>query len=157
MQRSLDIYGSLVARLAVAAIFVHSGWAKLGALAETSGALAAMDLPAPQALALAAALVELGGGLALALGFRARWAALALAAFLLPATALFHSPAGLDAAAAHLQVIHVYKNLAIAGGLLAFASFGPGPLALDARAPQPRQPGRLGFRSISEALQEPAS
>ncbi len=67
----------------------------------------------------------------------------------MPATWLFHNPIGLDGAAAQMQWIHVYKNLAIAGGLLAFTAFGAGPLALEARAPRSWQPGQLGFRSIT--------
>ena len=85
------------------------------------------------------------------LGFGTRWAALALAIFLVPATGLFHNPIGLEGAAAQMQWIQVYKNLAIAGGLLAFTAFGAGPLALEARARRPRQPGQLGFRSITQS------
>ena len=150
MQRHLEKYGALAGRLAIAAIFVHSALGKLGDLESAAAYIATKGLPAPQMLALLAGLVELLAGAALAVGFRSRWAAAALAAFLVPATVLFHSPAGLDAAAAHQQWIHVYKNLAIAGGLLAFTAFGAGPLALEARTPRPRRPGRLGFRSISE-------
>ena len=64
---------------------------------------------------------------------------------------LFHNPIGLEGAAAQMQWIQVYKNLAIAGGLLAFTAFGSGPLALEARARRPRQPGQLGFRSITQS------
>ena len=151
MTDKLEKYGSLVARLAVAAIFVHGGWGKLGALDGTAAYIASHGLPAAQLGALFAALLELGGGLAIAFGLGTRSAALALALFLVPTTWLFHNPVGLEAAAAQTQWIHVYKNLAIAGGLLAFAAFGPGPLALEARSRRPRQPGQLSFRSITEA------
>jgi putative oxidoreductase len=150
MNGKLEKYGSLVARLAVAAIFVHGGWSKLGALDGTAAYIAAKGLPAAELGALFAALLELSGGLAIALGAGTRRAALALAIFLIPATALFHSPIGLEGAAAQMQWIHVYKNLAIAGGLLAFTAFGPGPLALEARKRSPFRPGRLGFRSLTQ-------
>lgn len=150
MNGRLEKYGSLVARLAVAAIFIHGGWGKLGGLDGTAAYIASKGLPAPELGALFAALLELGGGLAIALGLGTRWAALALAIFLVPATAFFHNPVGLDGAAAQMQWIHVYKNLAITGGLLAFTAFGAGPLALEARARPPRQPGQLGFRSITQ-------
>ena len=150
MNGKLEKYGSLLARLAVAAIFVHGGWSKLGGLEGTAAYIASKGLPAAELGALLAALLELGGGLAIALGLGTRWAALALAIFLVPTTWLFHNPAGLEAAAAQMQTIQVYKNLAIAGGLLALAAFGAGPLALEARARRPRQPGRLGFRSITQ-------
>lgn len=151
MNGRLEKYGSLVARLAVAAIFVHGGWGKLGGLEGTAAYIASKGLPAPELGALFAALLELGGGLAIALGLGTRWAALALAIFLVPATAFFHNPVGLDGAAAQMQWIHVYKNLAIAGGLLAFTAFGPGPLALEAWSRRPQRPGQVGFRSITQA------
>ncbi len=149
MNSKLEKYGSFVARLAVAAIFIHGGWAKLGELDGTAAYIAAKGLPAAELGALGAALLELGGGLAIALGFGARWAALALAIFLVPTTWLFHNPMGLEGAAAAMQTIQVYKNLAIAGGLLAIAAFGPGPLAVGARWRRPGQPGQLDFRSIT--------
>jgi len=133
MNSMLERYGSLAARLALAAIFVHGGWSKLGGLDGTAAYIAGQGLPAPAAAALGAALVELVGGLALALGLGARWAALGLALFLVPTTYFFHNPAGLEGAAAQMQQVHLFKNLAIVGGLLALASFGGGPLALDAR------------------------
>lgn len=149
MNSQLEKYGSLVARLAVAAIFIHGGWGKLGELEGTAAYIAAKGLPAAELGALFAALLELGGGLAIALGLGARWAALALAIFLVPTTWLFHNPIGLEGAAAAMQTIQVYKNLAIAGGLLALTAFGPGPLALEARLRHARQPGQPGFRSIT--------
>ncbi|MBP9144219.1 MAG: DoxX family protein [Thermoanaerobaculia bacterium] len=151
MNSKLEKYGSLVARFAVAAIFVYGGWGKLNGLDGTAAYIASKGLPAAELGALFAALLELVGGLAIALGIGTRWAALALAIFLVPATWLFHNPIGLDAAAAQMQMIHVYKNLAIAGGLLAFTAFGAGPLALEARTRRPWQPGQLGFRSISRS------
>jgi len=152
MNSKLEKYASLVARLAVAAIFVHGGWGKLGELDGTAAYIASKGLPAAELGALLAALLELVGGLAIAFGIGTRWAALALALFLVPATWLFHNPIGLEGAAAQMQMIQVYKNLAIAGGLLAFTAFGAGPLALDARVWRARQSGRPGFRSITSTI-----
>jgi putative oxidoreductase len=150
MNGRLEKYGSLAARLAIAAIFVHGGWGKLGALDGTAAYIASKGLPAAELGALFAALLEFGGGLAIALGLATRWASLALALFLVPTTWLFHSPIGLEAAAAQVQWIQVYKNLAIAGGLLAFTAFGAGPLALEARRRRPQPSRQLGFRSITQ-------
>ncbi len=49
------------------------------------------------------------------------------------ATLIFHNPAGLEGMAAQLEVVQVLKNLAIIGGLVAIASFGPGRVSIDAR------------------------
>jgi putative oxidoreductase len=130
-------YGSFASRLALAAIFIHSGFGKLAGPEGTAAYIAAKGLPVPLLLAVAAGLVELFGGLALVAGLGTRWAALGLALFLVPTTYFFHNPSGLDAAAAQMQAVQVYKNLAIVGGLLALASFGAGPLSLDARRERP--------------------
>jgi putative oxidoreductase len=126
-------YGSFAARLALAAIFIHSGFGKLASPEGAAGYIASKGLPAPLLLAVGAGVVELLGGLALVAGLRTRWAAVALALFLVPTTFFFHNPSGLEGAAAQMQAIQIYKNLAIAGGLLMLASWGAGPLSLDAR------------------------
>lgn len=53
-------------------------------------------------------------------GVRLRYVALALAAFLVPATLIFHVPQIGDPGAGSEQLIHTLKNLAIIGGLLLF-------------------------------------
>ena len=89
----------------------------------------AAGLPfAPLGLA-GAALIELGGGVALILGYRTRAAAAILAVFALVTAAIFHS-----ALADQNQLIHFFKNVAMAGGLLQVASFGGGRLSLDGRS-----------------------
>lgn len=114
----------LAARLLMAAIFVSAGLSKLGAgYAGTLGYMQAMGVPGallPLVIAL-----EIGGGLALVLGFQARLAALALAVFSVTSGLLFHG--GADP----MQQIMLMKNLAMAGGLLAFVVFGAGRLSLD--------------------------
>ncbi|HEY3359163.1 MAG TPA: DoxX family protein [Polyangia bacterium] len=124
--------GSLAARLALAAIFIVSGAGKLAGLAGTAGFIGSKGLPAPLLLAALAGIVELVGGMLLAAGLRAKWAAAALALFLVPATALFHNPAGLSGMEAQMQLIQLFKNLAIIGGLLAVVTYGAGALSLDA-------------------------
>lgn len=153
MNTRFENAGILFARLAMAAIFVQSGWSKLTGLDGAASYIAAKDLPAPVLLAACAGIAELAGGLALAAGFKSRWGALGLALFLVPTTILFHNPIGLEAAAAHMQQIQLMKNLAIAGGLVALASFGPGRYALDARiraiATSPG-PGRVHLTPIGQ-------
>jgi len=69
--------------------------------------------------------LEMGGGLALLLGFHARLAAFALSIFCMVSGVLFHS--GADP----MQQIMFLKNLAMSGGLLAFTLFGAGRMSLD--------------------------
>ncbi|MDP9423989.1 MAG: DoxX family protein [Pseudomonadota bacterium] len=119
---------ALVGRILLATIFVMSGAAKLADPAGTIGYIGAAGLPlAPVAYAGAVA-IELGGGIALILGYRTRIVAATLALFSLLAAMGFHS-----AFADQNQMIHFMKNVAMAGGLLQVVAFGGGRLSLDAR------------------------
>ena len=115
---------SAVARLFASAIFIGAGISKLGAgYAGTQGYMASVGVPG-QLLPLVIAL-ELGGGIALLLGFQTRLVAFLLAGFCIIAGLIFHT--GAD----QMQQIMLMKNFAMAGGLLAFTLFGAGRLSLD--------------------------
>jgi putative oxidoreductase len=75
-----------------------------------------------------AVLMEVGGGIALIVGYRARLAALVLAVFSLAAALAFHNDL-----ADQNQLVHFLKNVAMAGGLLQIVAYGRGRLSLDAR------------------------
>ena len=119
---------AVAGRIALALIFVMSGIGKLAAPEATAGYIASAGLPFPVLALWATIAIELVGGLALALGFRTRTAAIALAGFTILAAALFHAQFG-----DQNHMIHLLKNIAIAGGLLQVAAFGAGPVSLDAR------------------------
>jgi putative oxidoreductase len=122
----------LAGRLLMALIFVFSAVGKIAAPAATMGYIAAMGLPFP-ALALTGAIaVELVGGLLLAFGLYTRATALVLAVFSVVTAVLFHGAIG-----DQNQLIHLLKNLAMAGGLLQVVAFGAGALSLDARRTAP--------------------
>lgn len=123
----------LLGRLAIAVIFLGSGPPKLMNLAGFAGSLAAMGLPAPFILALLAGVVEFGGSLAVALGFKTRYAALLLILFVIIATLLRHNYWMLEGAARAAQHIQFMKNLAIIGGLLLLYAHGPGRISIDGR------------------------
>jgi putative oxidoreductase len=123
---TLGAAAALVGRLLLASLFLLEGWSKLRGY---SAAIAYMErYSVPSALLPLAILVELGGGLLLAIGWQARLAALSLAIFSVLAAVLFHTNL-----ADRNQVLHLEKDLAIAGGLLALFAFGPGPYAIDSR------------------------
>ncbi len=115
-------------RVLIATIFILSGIGKIANPEATIGYIASAGLPFAPAALIAAALIEVGGGLALIAGFRTRFVALVLAGFSVIAALAFH---------AHFsdqnQFIHFLKNLAMAGGLLQVAAFGSGRIALDKR------------------------
>ncbi|MFO1287967.1 MAG: DoxX family protein [Rubrivivax sp.] len=120
-------------RLLLALIFIIAGYSKLTGLAGTAGYIASKGLPLPAVLALGAGVLELVGGVALAVGFKARWTALALAVFTLIATVIFHAYWSVPAEQQMVQQLMFMKNLAITGGLLLVFSLGAGPASVDAR------------------------
>lgn len=118
--------GELAGRILLAAIFVLSGWSKIGGYAGTQGYMESMGVPG--ALLPLVIAVELGAGLLIVAGLWTRLAALALAGFTLLSALLFHANIGDP-----MQQIMFLKNLAIAGGFLVLFARGAGPLSLDAR------------------------
>lgn len=115
-------------RLLLAAIFLLSGWSKLGDPAATAGYIQSVGLPFAQLGAAVAIAVELIGGALLLVGYRTRLAAAALAVFTLVAAVFFHSALG-----DQNQFIHFFKNIAITGGLMQVMAFGAGRLSIDGR------------------------
>ena len=121
----------LVARLGLGAIFLISGVGKLAAWSATAAFAGSKGVPT--VLLAAATVLELLGSISVLTGWKARWGAAALVAFLVPVTLVFHDFWAYQGAEAQLQTIQFLKNVGIGGGLLAFFVAGPGALSVDAR------------------------
>lgn len=126
----------IVARLLLAILFISAGVSKFGGLDGTAAYIGSAGLPAPTLLAPLVAGFEVLAGLALVLGWQARWAALALAGFTVVASVLFHAFWAVPAEQAMMQQLMFMKNLAVVGGLLLVYGFGAGPVSFDARRVQ---------------------
>ena len=122
---------ALVGRILLAIIFVISGWGKLAAFSGTAGYIASRGLPVPEVLAAIAILFELGGGLLIVLGWKARLGALALAVFLVIVTPIFHNFWDVAPGTRMEQLINFQKNVSILGGMLLLYAFGPGRYSVD--------------------------
>lgn len=133
MLNSLQNPMTLIGRLLLAALFLPAGISKIGGFAGTVGYIASKGAPLPEVAAIIAIVVEVGGGLALILGFGTRWAALALAAFTLVATFMFHNYWAMPAEQQMVQQLMFMKNIAVVGGLLILAAWGAGAWSLDAK------------------------
>lgn len=123
-QSVLDDYLTLIGRIAMALMFLSSGWMKIGGYAQTAQYMASVGVPS--ALLPVVIAVELAGGLAVLFGFLTRWASLGLALYTIIAAALFHSNF-----ADQNQMIHFWKNLTIMGGFLILAAHGAGRFSID--------------------------
>ena len=119
-------FSPLIARVFLAQIFLISGIGKISAYAGTQAYMEALGVPG--ALLPLVILLEVGGGLAIIVGWKTQWAALALAVFSLAAAAIFHNNF-----ADQIQMIMFLKNVAIAGGFMLLFSHGAGAYSIDNR------------------------
>lgn len=135
MPHALEVPVAVVGRLFLAAIFLLSPFANLiPNFARTVESMKALGLPAPSVLLAVAIAMLIVGSLSLIAGYKARWGALLLIAFLLPATYYYHAPwRAADAAEAGQQVIHFLKNIGLIGAMLMVMVLGSGPGSLDRR------------------------
>ena len=129
-----DMQGAaaLIGRVFVAHVFVVASVMKLMNFAATAGFMTSLGVPyAPVLLGLSLP-IELIGGLMIVVGWQVRWAALALAAWLVIVTPIFHAFWGLDPIQTQNEMNHFMKNVSLLGALLFIAAMGPGSLSIDA-------------------------
>ena len=118
------IYATTAARVLMGVLFLLAGVGKLSDVAGFTGYMTSAGVPG--ILAWPVILLEILGGLALIVGFKARFAALMLAGFTLLAAMLYHF-----VPADQMRMTMFLKNLAVAGGLLLVTAHGAGRFALD--------------------------
>ena len=121
----------LVGRILLAVIFIQSGFGKLMGLGVFAATLADAGLPMSSVLAPIAAVIELGGGLAILLGIATRYAALALIVFVAAATLIAHRFWAYPPEQQPVQMVQFAKNLAIIGGFLFVFVTGGGHYTLE--------------------------
>jgi putative oxidoreductase len=116
----------LTGRVLMSAIFIMAGISKIGAYATTAGYMESAGVPG--ILLPLVILLEIGGGLAVLLGWKVRIAAFLLAGFSVLSALIFHANF-----ADQTQSILFMKNVAMAGGLLFLVSGGIPAWSMDAR------------------------
>lgn len=113
-----------VARIAMAVIFIVGGFGKLTGAAGFAGYLGSLGVPGGVAMAYLVGAFELVAGALVLVGFQTRIAALALAAFCVATAFIGHAG----------DVSAILKNVALAGGYVFLAAYGPGAFAVDRSA-----------------------
>lgn len=124
---------SLIGRVMLSSVFVTSGIDKISGFQGLVGAITSKGLPMADVLAVATIIIEVGVGLLLVAGWKARWAAFVLAVFTVIVTFFFHPFWAVPEAQKMMQQINFFKNVSIVGGLLFVMAFGPGRLSIDKR------------------------
>lgn len=123
---------TLIARILLAAIFISAGFSKLMGFDGTVAFIASKNLPLPTMLAGLTIVLEILGGIAVIVGYKARLAGLLLGLFSIVAAFIFHNFWAVPAEQAYLQNIMFMKNLSMAGGLFLLTVFGSGAYSIDA-------------------------
>ena len=113
-----------IGRLFLSMIFIFSGFTKITGYAATQGYMESMGVPS-MLLPLVIA-VELLGGIAILLGFKARLVAILMAGFSIVSALLFHQ-FWIDES----QMNPFMKNIAMAGGFLMIFAHGAGAYSID--------------------------
>lgn len=124
---------ALAGRVLLTLPFLRSGLTKIADFEGTAGFMRAEGMVLVPLLLVAATVLEVGGGLFVAAGYRARLGALALIVFLIPTTLIFHDFWTFTGPAAEMQKGYFLSNLALLGGLSMVAAFGSGAISVDAK------------------------
>lgn len=123
----------LIARVLLAILFVLFGWSKLIGFSGTVAYMVTEGAPLPTVAAVIAVVMELLVGTAIAIGFYTRPLAYLLALYTLATAVIGHRYWTMPDAERMANMIHFYKNLSIAGGLLLLCIAGPSKYSLDRR------------------------
>lgn len=120
----MDNYLKLFGRILLAQIYLIAGIGKILGYTGTAAYMAKYGVPT--VLLPLVIILEVGGSLAIIIGFKTQWACYGLAIFSVIAALIFHHDI-----ANEMQKISLMSDLAMAGGLLILAVSGPGALSLD--------------------------
>ncbi len=121
----------LLGRILITAIFLRSAFGKITGFSAVAAGMANKGMPFAEVLLAGAIMFEIVGSVTVLLGWKARWGALLLILFTIPATLLYHDFWNMEAAQYRGQLSHFMKNLSILGALVFVMGMGSGPLSLE--------------------------
>ncbi|MBU6156596.1 MAG: DoxX family protein [Alphaproteobacteria bacterium] len=126
-------YLATIGRIIIGLFFLAAGASKLvdPAPAAQVARMLEAGVPWPELMFTLAAACETTAGLCFILGLHVRLVSLLLVAFTVFVSILLHAFWTFTGEERTVQMIMFLKNIALAGGLLAFAGFGSGKLSLD--------------------------
>ncbi|ENG6106904.1 MULTISPECIES: DoxX family protein [Serratia] len=116
---------SVLMRVLLSSVFIIAGIGKISAYNATAEYMASMGVPA--ILLPLVILTELGGGVALLLGFQTRIVAILFFGFCIISGLIFHSGPDLQ------SQLMLMKNITMSGGFIALFLLGAGGFSLDNR------------------------
>ena len=120
-----------LARILVVAIFVYTGISKLTHFDGTSHMIAEKGIPLAAVATAIAILIELGGAIAIIIGWQTKLAAAIQFVYLIFITITYHNFWAAPPQLHDVQLLNFLKNIGIMGGLLFLATRGAGASAVD--------------------------
>jgi putative oxidoreductase len=121
-----------IGRVLYSLIFINSGFSHFSS--------ASVDYANSQGVPMASILVPISGimaiagGLSIFLGFKARWGAWIIVAFLIPVTLMMHAFWKIEnPQEQQMQMVMFMKNISMLGAAFLIAWFGAGPVSIDER------------------------
>jgi len=126
LQQNLPLLG----RILLGSVFVLSGLLKIPGWEPTLGFMVSNGIPVAALFLIGTIVLEVGGGLALIIGYRARIAAGGLAAFSILTALIFHNFWAFTGFEQQAQLMNFLKNFSISGGMLLIVAFGPGAFSI---------------------------
>ncbi|ACB96619.1 DoxX family protein [Beijerinckia indica subsp. indica ATCC 9039] len=121
----------LTGRILLALLFVLMGWSKINDFNGTVAYMLHTGAPFPPLAASIAIITELGVGLAIVFGVLTRPLALILAVYTIATGLIGHNFWTMEGMVRYDNMLHFYKNISIAGGLLSLAAAGAGLFSVD--------------------------
>jgi putative oxidoreductase len=114
-------------RTLLASLFITAGlmFFRSPDFAFAESVITAHGLPAARAMLICTMILQLGCGGLMLINWHARWAALGLLVWLVPATMLFHAFWAAPPEQVANQTFHFLKNISVAGALLLVAGASP--------------------------------
>ena len=125
-------YTVLLGRILYSLIFLNSGLFHFSGMAI--GYASSQGVPLASFLVPFSGVMAIVGGLLIILGYKAKWGAWLLVAFLIPVTFMMHAFwKETDPMQKQMQMAMFMKNISMLGAAFLIAWFGAGPVSFDAR------------------------
>jgi len=125
-----------IGRVFYSLIFINSGIFHFSQMAVDYAN--SQGVPMATVLVPVSGIMAIVGGLSIFLGYKAKWGAWLIIAFLIPVTLMMHAFWKIDDATEHqVQMTMFMKNTSMLGAAFLIAWFGAGPVSLDGRNKSP--------------------
>ncbi|CAB3803056.1 hypothetical protein LMG28614_05731 [Paraburkholderia ultramafica] len=126
----MEKYATLAARILIGGMFLASALGMMGAFGSVADLMRQKGIPFTTPLLIATIALWLVGAAGIISGYKLREASIALFIAVIAVTVTIHAPWTAAPAAFQDELNHFLDNLAILGGLLYLATFGPGRLSI---------------------------